>query len=262
MARARVSDAVELRQLADQQAALRRIATEVARGGPPDDLFALVAEQVALVLEVPVVGIARYEDEHTISARASFSAGGEVVRVGRRWPLDGTNVVGQVLATGRAVRIDDYGPSTGEIAETVHQAGVGASVGIPIAVAGRLWGAMVASSPEPLPEGIEERLADFTELLATAIANAEARDELSRLAEEQGALRRVATLVAEDVPAEDLFAAVAEEVGLLLEADLAGLIRYVSGDTVTPMATWDANDRHPDVQGEWPLKETGSRRRS
>ena len=56
---------------------------------------------------------------------------------------------------------------------------------------------MIASPrPEPLPEDTEARLTDFTELVATAIANIESRAALARIAEEQAALRRVATLVA------------------------------------------------------------------
>jgi hypothetical protein len=97
-----------------------------------------------------------------------------------------------------------------------------------IIVAGRLWGAMVVSSLEPdiLPQETEARLTDFTELVATAIANSEARDEAARLAAEQAALRRVATLVAEDVPSSELFHAVAREVGTLLGADFAGMARF------------------------------------
>jgi hypothetical protein len=56
-----------------------------------------------------------------------------------------------------------------------------------------------SSSPQPMPPGTESRMAEFTELAATAISNVEARVEVERLAEEQAALRRVATLLARDV---------------------------------------------------------------
>ena len=87
---------------------------------------------------------------------------------------------------------------TGEIAAVVRGAGMRSAVASPIVVERRLWGAMVVLSPrhEPFPEDTEARLTDFTELVATAIANAESREALARLAEEQAALRRVATLVA------------------------------------------------------------------
>jgi hypothetical protein len=108
---------------------------------------------------------------------------------------------------------------------------------------------------EPLPSETEARLASFTELLATAIANAESRAWLSRLAGEQAALRRVATLVARGVPLAELFAAVTEEVGRLLGAHLAEMARYESGDTLTVLATWATEgEQHPLVPGPWPLE--------
>jgi GAF domain-containing protein len=86
---------------------------------------------------------------------------------------------------------------------------------------------MAIHSPlgQPLPADTEARLANFTELVATAIANAESRAELARLAQEQAALRRVATLVARGTPPEKLFAAVAEQVGQLLDTHLSGMAR-------------------------------------
>ena len=149
----------ELTRLAAEQAALRQIATQLAEGAPPERLFAVVAEQVARVLDVPVVSIVRYEEDATATECASFSEGGALFQVGTRWSLDGTNVVTQVLASGAPARLDDYAGLTGTIAETARRAGIRSTVGIPIVVSGRLWGAMVVSSgePEPLPGGTEAR---------------------------------------------------------------------------------------------------------
>jgi len=170
----------ELSWLAEEQAALRRVATMVARGAPPEGLFAVVAEEVSRVMHVPLVSIVCYEADGSATERASLSERGELFPVGTRWPLDGTNVVADVRESGRPARINDYSGLEGAIAQTVRRAGIRSTVGIPIVVAGRLWGAMVVSSAElePLPEGTEARLADFTELVATAIANAEIRAEL------------------------------------------------------------------------------------
>ena len=77
---------------------------------------------------------------------------------------------------------------------------------------------------------------------------------MRRLADEQAALRRVATLVAQGVPPSELFGAVAAEVGLLLDADLSGMVRYVSDDALTAVATWAAEGEHPEVRGRWPLE--------
>ena len=194
----RTMDGVELAQLGAEHAALRRVATLVAQGAAPGTLFAVVAEQVAHVLNVPLVSIVRYEGDGTATECASFSERGEVFAVGTRWSLAGTNVVAQVRESGRPARINDYSGLEGVVAETVRRAGIRSTVGIPIVVAGRLWGAMVVSSAEldPLAADTEARLADFTELVATAISNTEAQAEVERLADEQAALRRVATLVA------------------------------------------------------------------
>ena len=104
---------------------------------------------------------------------------------------------------------------------------------------------MVAwSSTEALPADSEARLTDFTELVATAIANTEARREVERLVEEQVALRRVATLVARGVPPSEVFETVTREVGLLCGADLARMERYESDGTVTGVGVWSKDRGH------------------
>jgi signal transduction histidine kinase len=254
--RARVREDAPLSRLAEEQAALRRVATLVARGAPARNVFALVAEQVGSVLGLQLVSIVRYEADGTATQYASFSERGELFPIGMRWTLDGTSVMAQVRETGRTARIDDYSGLDGTIADIVSRAGVTSTVGIPIVVAGRLWGALLASSmeSEPLPANTEAPLAEFTELVATAISNSEAHTELERLAEEQAALRRVATLAARGVAPGDLLGAVAEEVGKLFHADLAGMIRYEDDDTISAVATWAAVGQHADVSGGWSLE--------
>jgi signal transduction histidine kinase len=142
------------------------------------------------------------------------------------------------------------------LAAIARQRGLRSGAGAPIVVDGRLWGVIVASSREArLPAGTEERIGQFTELVATAISNVEARAEVGRLAEEQAALRRVATLVARGVPSGQLFGAVTEEVGRLLGADLAGMIRYEPDAMVTPVAAWSAAGAHPALPERWPTEQ-------
>jgi signal transduction histidine kinase len=169
-----------LERLAMEQAALRRVATLVAGGAAPASLLAVVAEEVARVVHVWFVSIARYETDGTATELASFSERGGLFPVGTHWSLEGTNVLATVRESGLPARIDDYSSSEGMIAQTVRRIGIRSTVGIPIIVTGRVWGAMVVSSAEvePLPETTEARLADFTELVATAIANVESRAEL------------------------------------------------------------------------------------
>src|SRR5215217_849905 len=244
MAGPRAGDESRLELLAEEQAALRRVATLVAQGAPAETLFTVVAEQVAEILSVPLVSVVRYEPDGTATERASVSPYGTMFRVGTRWSLEGANVVALVRDSAQPARIDDYSGLAGMIAEACRRVGIRSRVGIPIIVAGRLWGAMVVSSLEPdtLPQETEARLTDFTELVATAIANSEARDEASRLAAEQAALRRVATRVAEDVPSSELFHAVAREVGTLL-----------GGDVVT-VSAWAAEGEFPPFPDRWPMQ--------
>ncbi|MDT5174558.1 MAG: hypothetical protein QOG37_1809, partial [Mycobacterium sp.] len=210
------------RRLANAElSALRRVATLVAQEVQQADLFAVVAEEVARVVNVPRVSVARYELDGTARDCASFPPGAPVSSVGKRWSLGGTNVLALVRNSSESARIDDYTELDGELAATVRRIGIRSTAGVPIVVAGRLWGAMMVSTtgPDPLPIGTEARLASFTELLATAIANAESRESLGRLAEQQAALRQVATLVARGTPPSEVFAAVANEMARCLHAD-------------------------------------------
>src|SRR5262249_1121403 len=147
---------------------------------------------------------------------------------GTRSVLGGRNLMTLVAETGKPARMDSYAGATGDGAEIAHRVGMRCSIATPITDEGRVWGMMLVGSPRDhaFPSGAEDRLAAFTELVATAISNAEARDSLRLLAEEQAALSRVATLVARGVQPEEVFAAVAEEVGRLFEADLTVMGRY------------------------------------
>jgi signal transduction histidine kinase len=149
-----------------------------------------------------------------------------------------------VFETGRPARIDNYGDATGALADVLRKDGLRSAVGTPIVVEGRLWGLMAAGSTgeHALAPDTEARLARFTELVATAIANTEARTELGRLADEQAALRRVATLVAEGAAPSDVFETVTREVGILCGADLARMERYESADSVIGVAGWSRAD--------------------
>jgi PAS domain S-box-containing protein len=250
----------ELARLADQAAALRRVATLVARGVPPPDVFSAVAREVGLLLGVDWTHMARYESDGTSTGVAGWSTAGDQIPVGTRVNLEGESVGGLVLRTGRPARLRDYENASGHAAALGRARGLRSSVGAPIVVDQRLWGVMIAATKgdRPLPLDAESRIAAFTELVATAISNTEARTQVERLADEQAALRHVATLVARGVPPEEVFAAVAEEVGRLLDTGLAGMARYERDDMVTVVAAWAAEDEHgaahPLVPGPWPLE--------
>jgi PAS domain S-box-containing protein len=246
----------DVQRLADEQAALRRVAMLVAREREAAEVFAAVAEEVGRLLPVENSAVVRYEVDASTTIVASWGALADVVLPGMRTPMDGENVTAMIWRTGRPARIDDYATASGALGTRTRELGIGAAVGCPIVVDGRLWGAMIAGQREhePLPADAESRILNFTELVATAMSNAQTRAEVHRLADEQTALRRMATLVAESVPPSELFDAVVDEVGRLFGADLAGMIRYESDGTVTATATWAAEGDHPEVKERWSLR--------
>jgi signal transduction histidine kinase len=168
----------EVARLADEQAALRRVATLVAHGAHPSAVFDAVTREVAEVLDASAVSLARYDDD-VLTVVAQF--GTAYVRIGERFPLGGTNVTTTVLRTGTTARLDDAATATGPIGDVARRAGVRSTVGAPVIVDGRTWGVLAAIwvDREPPPDDTEQRMASFAELLDTAIANADSRDQLT-----------------------------------------------------------------------------------
>jgi GAF domain-containing protein len=238
---ANVAARVELRGFAEEQAALRRVATLVARAALAEEVFAAVTAEVGRVLAVDVAVLNRYDPDGTQTVLGTWSRTGAVpVAVGHRTPLGGRNVSTLVFRTGRPARIDDYAGAFGAAADLARESGFRSMVGVPIGVEGRLWGVIiVGSTSQTLPSpDTEDRLAGFTELVATAIANAQARTELRVFAEEQAALRRVATLVARAAPPAEVFAAVTAEVGRVLNVDFSAMGRYDADGAATVLGIW------------------------
>jgi predicted ATPase/signal transduction histidine kinase len=171
------------RRIADEQAALRRVATLVARAAPPREMFAAVAEEVGQLLTADFAVLVRYDPPDIEIAGTWTSTGAPApTPVGGRLPLGGHNVTALVHQTGRPARIDYHDAISGRIGHvTAHDWGLRTSVAVPVSVEDRLWGSMVAgfTHPELLPQNTEARLAGFTELVATAIANAEAQAEVT-----------------------------------------------------------------------------------
>ena len=227
--------------LAEEQAALRRVATLVARATPPEEVFAAVAGEVGRLLAVDFAILVRYDPQDTLEVVGTWISTGAPAPtpVGGRLPLGGRNVTTVVYQTGRPARID-YSDVSGVIGQVASRGwGLRSSVGVPVSAESRLWGCIVVAFAGQglLPADTEARLASFTELLATAIANTQARMELRGFAEEQAALRRVATLVAAGAPPEEAFAAVADEAGRLFLVDVANMCRYEPDGTATMVAS-------------------------
>ena len=170
-------DATERKELEDEQAALRRVATAVARGGSSDGVFTATVVEVHAVVAADATVLLRYEPEDAVTLLAALGESG--FEVGSTFRLTGESVGAQVRRTGHPARIDDFDQASGPITARLREHGLRSGVGAPIVVDGRLWGVMTCGwIGGPPPRDIEARVAQFTDLVGTAIANAESRAEL------------------------------------------------------------------------------------
>jgi signal transduction histidine kinase len=172
----------EAAALATQQAALRRVATLVARGADPAAVYPITVTELARGLDVEHVTLVRFESDHTCTVLAAHDRPGrETLQAGERLPIDGDSITGRILGTGTAARIDDYAGASGTIASRMRDLGLHSGAGAPITIDEEPRGALIvgSASPEPMPQGTEERICDFADLVGTAIANAETRAELT-----------------------------------------------------------------------------------
>ena len=234
-----------LKVIAEEQATLRRVATLVASGAPQEEVFAVVAKEVAGCLDLPLVSVIRFQSGG-MAAHVGAWGRQNPFPVGTSWRLDEHGAAGRVYHSGRSARVD-YTRVPGPIAaKLAGEAGIRSAVAVPIIVSNRTWGAMMALSTATTsqPTSTEARLASFTELAATAIANAEARQELQRLADEQAALRDVATLVARGAEPRAVFDAVCEVTGRLIGAASVNLAQFTPDETNLTLAGWSQRRTH------------------
>jgi signal transduction histidine kinase len=215
-----------IHRLVSEQEAWRRVATLVARGAAQSEVFdAIVSEAAELFGQE--TWLYRFRPDGTVAMVAQRGAApvGDLTGYGQRGLGDG--VSGRVRRTGRPARVDSYAGLTGPGPERARKLGIVASAAAPLVVQGRQWGGlMVTSRAAPLAEGIEDRLALFADLAATAVANAQSRAELQSVADEQSALRRVAELVARGAAMQEVFDQVTIEASRLLDDKPMTLMRY------------------------------------
>jgi len=174
------ASADERQELAEAQAALRRIAVLVARGVSREEIFDAVVQETRRVLPADATALLAYAPDAT--AIPLVQAGGPGTRPPGRITLEGDSVTARVFATGEPATVQSYGMLAGPMANMQRERGLGSSVGAPVIVEGRLWGVLIAAWREEHHPTLKEkraRLAEFSELVATAIANAENRAELA-----------------------------------------------------------------------------------
>jgi signal transduction histidine kinase len=167
--------------LTAEQAALRRIATLVAAEAASDRVFRQVTVEAARTLASPAASLARFDGD-TVTFVGGWSESGTLAfPVGTCVDLSATGVLAAVRETGEPERIASYEGRPSEVVERFTSFGYGSGAAAPVKVGGRTWGALVAMGrrDKPLPAGSERRLADFAELVAQALANADAYRKLA-----------------------------------------------------------------------------------
>ena len=221
--------------LARGQAALRRVATLVARGVSQEEIFSAVSHEVGRLFGAAPC-ICRFEADGSSMVVVGVTETTPVVSIGMRLQLEDFLSSTTVHRTGWPARNDHRAArnASGPVADILNKANYACTVSAPIVVQGSLWGVMtLLHADEPLPPDTEDRLERFTDLVAVAIANAKSRGELAAseerahaLAQEQAALRRVATLVAEGAAAEEVLSAVAKEAANVLDMQIVTICRH------------------------------------
>jgi signal transduction histidine kinase len=168
-------------RLGEEQAALRRVATLVAQRVSPPEVFEAVTREVGLRCDADLARMERYEADGAVTGVGAWSRTEGQLAVGTRFVLEGASIAGLVRTSGRPARVDTFAGTSGPIADEARELGIRSSVGCPIVVGGRLWGVIAAStrSDAPFPLDTESRIGEFTELVGTAIANAQSRAELN-----------------------------------------------------------------------------------
>jgi GAF domain-containing protein len=223
-----------LKDFADEQVALRRVAELAAHDAPTEQVLQAVAVEASGLAGVEFGMVLQYEGLDGANRIVALNGAPDTFAVGMRASGAGDGAVQRVWHTGQVARVDDLGQMSGRWPRLAHERGFKASAGVPIVIHGGLWGALiVCGRGGPVPRPVEEHLSNFAELAATAISAAHARQELSMLADEQAALRRVAELAAREAPAEEILQAVTVEASAMAGVDFSTLLHYEpDGSTV------------------------------
>ena len=252
-----------LRHLAEEQGALRRVATLVAAGASEADLLNAVTSEIARLFQAQGANTLRWDGDAIRVLSDWREDAARAAPPGRTFRYGGDTIMARVVESGQAARVDSADDLQTEFGrERWAELGLEASIGAPIVVDGRMWGVVTASRTkpdDPFPPGAEHRLADFAALVAQAVANAEARRQVAALVEEQAALRRVATLVAGGRPEREVVEAAARSAAQLFEAEAVQLVRWNGvPNEVAVIGGWSDEDEpmlaegalyHPSVAG-------------
>jgi signal transduction histidine kinase len=231
-------------KLADEQAALRRVATLVAGGARPSEVFQAIADELAGLIGADSSCVARLDDngpsegDPWITIVGSYGRLSQVMPVGTRVELTPGMMMRAAVDSGGSASLSRAGMHLGPFGDLADDLNIRTGVSTPVLVGSRLWGVVVVATRGDFQPGYEARIAGFTELAAMAIANTEADEQLRKLADIQASLRRLALLIAQGKPPELIFSAINKEV-LRHFGDGSGtarLVRFELDGTVTFLA--------------------------
>jgi signal transduction histidine kinase len=170
-----------LRRLVREQAALHRLATLIACGEPPSTVFAAVSKEVGEILGADLTRMLRYKSDQTTTVIGAWGGPDEVLPIDTDWTIVGRNIPSMTLQKNAPVRMDCFVGAVSPLCVFLREHGIRSGVGTPITVEGKCWGVMTAFSTHDrlLPRRAETHICDFTDLVAIAIANAQARTDLT-----------------------------------------------------------------------------------
>jgi hypothetical protein len=248
----------EYRRLAAEQAALRRLATLVAHGAEPSEVFDAVVKEMRRCLDTERAGLWRYETSGEITLLASDFRSAVPAKwpVGTRTPIDGNTLAAMVKRTGGPARMDSYEESTGQLAARIHAMGLRAAVGVPVIVDGGVWGlaAVGSAEPGPMPVDTEPRIGAFAELIGTVVV-AGYRDEQKRQVLDDTSRRSllIDALLEGRVRDDCSLAEVAGCLRLRKNGPFVVIAAEVRSDHIEPLTAIESKLHSLDVYSAWQL---------
>jgi signal transduction histidine kinase len=244
VARNAVESARARGDLAEEQAALRRVATLVGAGSAQSEVFAAIADELGRLFGAEASFVAKLDNpdtgladvEPTVTIVGSYGRTALTAPVGLTVDLRPGRLLHGALAAGAPIRADVRQLTIGPLGTLVVKLGIRTAIAAPIMVGSSAWGVTVAGASGTLPPEAEARIDNFVELAAMAIHNAEIRGDITRLVKVQESLRRISLLIAHGRPPEHVFTAVTQEVQRYFTDGAARLLRYAPDGTVRLLA--------------------------
>ena len=234
---------IEVRRLEIERHALLRLGA-LAGTAPIDEVLAAIAEEIARVVDIRtdethegMSGLARFNPDASLTLVAAWGKGPDYPSpIGTTWSLlDGDSANARLYRTGRPARLEGRITVRRAISSALDNYKVSTSIAVPIFVDDKLWGSatILSNRSDHLPSSTEARLADFAALASTAISSAQRGEEIGRLADEQSAMRRLATLVAQQPPLASVYECVCAELLSLLHLEDTKVLRFEADNRIT-----------------------------